>query len=235
SGESAWMETGYLVDATGRQSRITKRLGATSTVCDSLVGISAFLNIPEGRPKTEQILVESIPQGWWYSAWLPDGSLTVVLMTDIDLMRQQQLHQEQQWIHLLSQSEYISKIVKGGNLIYPLMVKPAYSQIIDCAVGEDWMAIGDAAAAFDPLSSMGIGHAMTSGSHAGVALIEYLKHNNEQLLQQYQRGLTGNFETYLQLRHMYYSLEKRWLEQPFWQRRTKLAAAEFSNVNAAIG
>ena len=231
SGESFWLETGYLVDATGRQSRIAKRLGAKPIVCDSLVGISSFLDIPDHKSRTEEILVESVPKGWWYSAWLPNGKLIVALMTDVDIMRQQQLHKEQQWIRLLSQSKHISQIIEGGNLIYPLAVKTAHSQILDCAVGEDWMAVGDAAAAFDPLSSMGIGHAMASGSHAAVALIEYLRDNNDGLLKEYQTGLEGNFETYLKMRHMYYNLEKRWSEEPFWQRRTKLTPISEAKIS----
>ena len=212
-----------MVDATGRKSRITKRLGAEALICDSLVGICSFLDVPDNNTSNDEILVESIPEGWLYSAYLPNGNLILALMTDVDLMRQQQLHKEQPWINLLSRSQHTSQRVKGGNVIYPLTVKTAHSQLIDRAVGEDWMAVGDAAAAFDPLSSMGIGHAMASGSHAGVALIEYLQDNNDKLLQDYQTGLERNFENYLRMRHMYYSLEKRWTEEPFWQRRTELS------------
>ena len=222
SGKSFWLETNYLVDATGRQSRIAKRLGAKPLICDSLVGICSFLDVPDNKANNDEILVESIPEGWLYSAYLPNGNLILALMTDVDLMRQQQWHKEPQWINLLSRSQHTSQRVKGGNLLYPLTVKPAHSQILDSAVGEDWMAVGDAAAAFDPLSSMGIGHAMASGSHAGVALIEYLKKNQDRLLKDYQTGLERNFENYLRLRHMYYSLEKRWIEESFWQRRINL-------------
>ncbi len=223
SGEPFLLEARYLVDATGRQSRLAKRLGAKSLVCDSLVGISAFLDFENNKPKTEEILVESVPEGWWYSAWLPDGKLIVVLMTDVDIMRQQQLHKDHQWSYLLSKANHTSKRARGGTLGYPLAVKPAHSHILDRAVGDDWIAVGDAATAFDPLSSMGIGYAMTSGSHAAVALIEHLSSNKGGLLKEYQSGLERNFETYLKMRHMYYEMEKRWLEAPFWQRRTKLA------------
>ncbi|MBO3457315.1 lysine-epsilon-oxidase maturase LodB [Aetokthonos hydrillicola Thurmond2011] len=222
SGESFWLEARYLVDATGRQSRIAKRLGAKSIIFDSLVGISAFLDFDKNKPKTEEIVIESVPEGWWYSAWLPDGKLSVVLMTDVDIMRQQRLHKAQPWISLLSKANHTSNRARGGTLIYPLAIKPAHSHILDRAVGEDWMAVGDACASFDPLSSMGIGHAMTSGSHAAVALIEHLSSNKGGLLKEYQSGLERNFETYLRMRHMYYEMEKRWLEAPFWKRRTKL-------------
>ncbi|NET91517.1 MAG: NAD(P)/FAD-dependent oxidoreductase [Kamptonema sp. SIO1D9] len=224
SGEQFLLDSRYLVDATGRQSRIAKRLGAKSIVCDSLVGISAFLDFETDRPKTEDILVESRPEGWWYSAWLPDGKLSIAFMTDIDIMRQQQLHKESSWSRLLSQAPHTCQRTQGGRLVYPLTVKPAHSHILDRAVGDDWIAVGDAATAFDPLSSMGIGYAMTSGSHAAVALNEYLSGNKSELLKEYQSGLKRNFETYLRMRHIYYDLEKRWREAPFWQRRTQLTS-----------
>ncbi len=228
SGEYSQLETRYLVDATGRQARISKRLGAKSLPCDTLVGISAILDVESDRPKTEEVFIESIPEGWWYSAWLPNGTLIMVLMTDIDIMRQGKLHKEKQWVKLLSKAPHTKQRVKEGQFVYPLTVKPAHSHVLDQAVGEDWMAIGDAAIAFDPLSSMGVGHAITCGCDAAVALVEYLINNEDRLLKQYQNGLERNFDNYLSIRHRYYGLEKRWLDLPFWKRRTQLAPAPFS-------
>ncbi len=223
ASQSFTIESRYLVDATGRKSRAARRLGAKSLVCDSLVGISAFIDFETDKPKTEEILIESIPEGWWYSAWLPNGKLIAVLMTDVDIMRQQQLHKEQKWISLLSKAKHTSDRARGGTLDYPLVVKPAHSHILDRPVGDDWIAVGDAVSAFDPLSSMGIGHAMTSGSHAAVALIEYLNHNKDGLLKEYQSGLKRNFDNYLRMRQMYYKMENRWTEAPFWQRRIQMS------------
>ncbi|NEP90665.1 MAG: hypothetical protein F6K18_29745 [Okeania sp. SIO2C2] len=233
SGESSELETRYLVDATGRQARISKRLGAKSLACDTLVGISAILDF-EGdallraealreRSKTEEVLIESIPEGWWYSAWLPNGTLIAVLMTDIDIMRQGKLHKQKQWVELLSKATHTKERVRGGQLVYPLSVKPAHSHVLDRAVGENWIAIGDAAIAFDPLSSMGVGHAITCGCDAAVAVVKYLINNEDRLLKQYQERVKLNFENYLSIRHRYYALEKRWLDLPFWKRRTQLA------------
>ena len=135
---------------------------------------------------------------------------------------------EKQWVKLLSKAPHTKQRVKEGQFVYPLTVKPAHSHVLDQAVGEDWMAIGDAAIAFDPLSSMGVGHAITCGCDAAVALVEYLINNEDRLLKQYQNGLERNFDNYLSIRHRYYGLEKRWLDLPFWKRRTQLAPAPFS-------
>jgi len=229
SGESFELETRYLVDATGRQARISKRLGAKSLACDELVGISAFLGFENDKSKPEEVLVESIPEGWWYSAWLPDGTLIAVLMTDVDIMREGKFHKEEQWIELLSKTHHTSQRARGGRLSYPLVVKPAHSHILDRAVGENWMAVGDAAVAFDPLSSMGIGNAITCGCDAAVALIDNLVNNNDESLKQYQKALERNFNNYLEMRYRYYALERRWLDIPFWQRRTQLTSIPNTN------
>lgn len=86
------------------------------------------------------------------------------------------------------------------------------------ASGPGWIAAGDAAASFDPLASLGIGHAVTSGIHAARVVHAYLT-ANEQLTAQYNQHILLNVEHYLQLRHSYYLLELRWPDQPFWARR----------------
>ncbi|MGF1939195.1 MAG: lysine-epsilon-oxidase maturase LodB [Nostoc sp. ChiQUE02] len=221
SGQRHRLEARYLVDATGRQAKIAKRLGANSVTYDRLVGICGLIDFQDNKSKAEEIIVESVSEGWWYSAWLPDGYLIATLMTDVDIMQQQRLHKEQAWSRMLAKTNYTRQRAAGGSLVYPLTVKTAYSHILDCAVGDDWLAVGDAATAFDPLSSMGIGHAIASGCNVGVALIEHFNHQGR-LLVEYQSRLEANFETYLKMRRSYYEIETRWTQAPFWQRRATL-------------
>ena len=230
--DPCFLEARFLVDATGRQARIAKRMGAKSLTYDSLVGVTAFLHFEDEKLTAEklsagEVLVESVPEGWWYSAWLPNGHLAIVFMTDVDIMRKLALHKEQGWIRQLSHAPHSRDRARNGAMMAPLTVKPAHSHLLDGVVGQDWVAIGDAAAAFDPLSSMGIGHAMTCGCDVGVLLINHLnghKTNNHDLennaLQTYQKGLSQNFQTYLTMREAYYGLERRWPDALFWQRRS---------------
>ena len=67
----------------------------------------------------------------------------------------------------------------------PLRILPAETSRLDRIAGEGWLALGDAAAAYDPLSSNGIGSAMGSGFYAGHAIADTLAGNAEEAMTAY--------------------------------------------------
>src|SRR5262249_26010886 len=94
----------------------------------------------------------------------------------------------------------------------------ANSSRLDKVMGRNWLAVGDAAAAFDPLSSQGIYHALDTALRSAEAIATSLS-GNDALLNQYALFVEKTFVDYLQLRGKYYSLEKRWCDSSFWFRR----------------
>jgi hypothetical protein len=100
----------------------------------------------------------------------------------------------------------------------PLRLVPAPSQRLVEVAGPGWIAAGDAACSFDPLASMGIGHAIASGIHAARVAHDSLTADGA-LLAQYARGVDRNGSQYLDTRERYYSLEPRFAGRPFWARR----------------
>jgi flavin-dependent dehydrogenase len=86
------------------------------------------------------------------------------------------------------------------------------------AAGRGWAAAGDAAAAFDPLSSLGIGHAISSGIHAARVAHVTLCDTGDPA-DSYSSGVERVARDYLTLRRRYYAVEQRWPAQPFWARR----------------
>src|SRR5579863_8852913 len=86
------------------------------------------------------------------------------------------------------------------------------------AYGSRWIAAGDAAQAFDPLSSQGIITAIIGGNNAAAALIA--NHAAEPCaLEKLQADLDAGYAAYLGERQTYYRAEQRWEERPFWRRR----------------
>lgn len=77
-----------------------------------------------------------------------------------------------------------------------------------------------AAASFAPISSMGIGFAISSACNAIMA--HYYGHDNA--IADYQKNITNIFDDYLKIRSQFYSKEQRWLTAPFWQRRVSQQA-----------
>jgi flavin-dependent dehydrogenase len=90
------------------------------------------------------------------------------------------------------------------------------------------MAVGDAAQAYDPLSSQGIDKALRTASHAG-HLIHYALTDeatrslgaDNHFIQQYSQQQQQIWNAYLSQRDYYYGIQTRWSDQPFWQRRMK--------------
>jgi flavin-dependent dehydrogenase len=75
-----------------------------------------------------------------------------------------------------------------------------------------WVAVGDAASAYDPLSSLGICKALESGIRAADALARHR-------LDEYEAWVRSSFEQYVWTRDAYYALETRWPDSPFWRAR----------------
>ena len=86
-----------------------------------------------------------------------------------------------------------------------------------CA-GKNWLAIGDAAQAYDPLSGQGITKALTSGLRAAETISADL-FQNRVTVEDYVKTTDHEYEDYLRSRLLHYRRERRWPDSPFWQRR----------------
>lgn len=208
-----------LVDATGRAASAARRLGVRRLVIDRLVAAVAFLR-PTGPPMADATtLIEAVPEGWWYSSLLPDGRLSVAYFTDPDLLRRLRLGANG-WPALLAASTHTRARIAGHgfDVAERPRIVPAGSVRLAAAAGDGWLAVGDAAAAYDPLSSHGIGTALTAGLHAAEAIGATLA-GDATALAAYAERFRRTFDAYLPLRLAYYRAEGRWPEQPFWRRR----------------
>jgi flavin-dependent dehydrogenase len=189
---------------------------------DRLVGVTALLASPTPAADT-YTLVEAVPDGWWYSALLADGRLAVAFMTDGDLLDRRFLDPElgpAAWRSALAETaETRSRVEERGyGIDTPLRVLPAETSRLDAIAGDGWLALGDAAAAYDPLSSHGIGSAMGSGFYAGNAIADLLAGREEAGLA-YLDLMQQAYGIYLDLQKGHYGRERRWTGAPFWQRR----------------
>ncbi|MEM6457226.1 MAG: hypothetical protein AAF772_19210, partial [Acidobacteriota bacterium] len=86
------------------------------------------------------------------------------------------------------------------------------------ADGPPWLATGDAAVSYDPLSSHGIASALGAGYYAGCAARDHLLGRSE-AFDAYRAVMQQAYATYLDLRQRAYADEQRWPDAPFWRRR----------------
>lgn len=227
------LRAALVIDTSGRKAVVARRAGATQQIYDRLVGVAATFAVAHQHQLPQMTLVEAAEYGWWYAAMLPDGKIAVALMSDADLLRSRGLNQAETWQQALATTEYIRQYVAGCQVQGGLRIYPAHSCMLEPAAGPGWVATGDAVAAFDPLSSMGIGHALASGSHAGRVAYDQLRSDGT-LAAQYSSGVAQNVQQYLRQRQQYYRLEQRWADQPFWARRHQPAVV-LAGQAASVG
>jgi flavin-dependent dehydrogenase len=239
-GTNAWrvetdagvLRAKFLVDATGRRESVARQIAVKRVEYDRLVGIAAFTCAQTQDART---LVEATRGGWWYSALLPNARLVVAYMTDADLLpgpesvtpvararggsrgsRKSELRAfwEQELEAARHTRDRVSDIAPGSSLI----TLAAGTSHLAGVAGSDWVAVGDAAFALDPLSSRGLYTALELGLIAGAGIDRQLR-GDARGLKRYAERIESQFARYLELRTSYYSLEERWREAPFWRRR----------------
>jgi flavin-dependent dehydrogenase len=206
-----------IVDATGRQARVARRLGAERVVTDRLVGLVCHLDLPEGAAE-QTTLVETVPEGWWYTAPLPFGKAVAALMTDADLLRGLGIGTASDFMAALSATQHVAARLEGATPLGEPRAFPAESHVLHPPRGPGWIAAGDAACAFDPLASLGIGYALSSGIQAARIAEQWLR-GDDGLAQAYADDIARHTSVYRAQSGEMYQAERRWPDAPFWQRR----------------
>jgi flavin-dependent dehydrogenase len=211
----------FVVDATGRASRVAGSLGARRVIYDRLIGVAAFFDgNAVGSSEDSFTLVEAVSSGWWYSARLPGGKLIAVYMTDGDLLDHAAMRDTSGWVALLNKTDYTVQRVRkyGSGVPTTPRILPAHTVRLTAVAGDGWLAVGDSAVAFDPLASHGIAMAMGSGFNAASSIVDYLE-GRDDALRVYERLIDRAFAHYLLMHHDAYLQEQRWPHELFWHRR----------------
>ena len=100
--------------------------------------------------------------------------------------------------------------------------------------GHRWLAVGDAAMSFDPLSSQGIFNSLYTGLAASTFVFEELKRNQPRYqVNEYNNALVEIWNTYINNQSSWYRDQKRWPQSLFWLRRQKGGVLWFQFFNSA--
>jgi flavin-dependent dehydrogenase len=122
------------------------------------------------------------------------------------------------WSSQMERTRYIRARAAGFELDGDARAKFAGSAVCEPAAGNRWIAVADAASAFDPLSSMGISRALRSAVVAAEVVERSLSGDTEAVVE-YAAEIAQEFDEYLAARIRYYCRETRWRDRPFWQAR----------------
>ena len=206
----------FVVDATGGSASFARRAGARFLAFDRLVGISRSFACSAGDSR---LLVESFADGWWYTAGLPDGKRITCCVTDADLAQQLKLNDAGVWYEKLGQTRIVATVTSVEKPHDQVAIRSTNSRLLSPIVGKGWLAVGDAASRFDPLSSQGIVKALRSGIFASYAIGDWLLRKDDTGLRRYQHCVKREFSSYRQTQAKYYRQEQRWPTNEFWRRR----------------
>lgn len=214
--DGAQIECAAVVDATGRASWLARLRGVSPRRQDALVAEAQWYTHDRVEASAEGALVEAVQDGWWYSASLPGGRGVAMFMTDHDLLG------DRPRVDRLASAPLTDQRVSSWRPDGERVVRPAHSQSLEIAAGEGWAAAGDAASAFDPISSMGIGFSLLSGIEAVRVAVGALEGDAEPATL-YAASIQRINADYRQRLRAIYSAELRWHEHVFWARRHESA------------
>ncbi|MEO8372122.1 MAG: FAD-dependent oxidoreductase [Candidatus Solibacter sp.] len=185
--------------------------------------VCRFVKLPPQRASAVSgfSVVEAVEEGWWYQATLPDRHRILAYHTDADLPSARSSCDAEGFRALLRNTHSLDVSSLPASALppdMPVFRTSARSQALATCCGAGWCAVGDAAVAFDPLSSQGIFNALYTGDRGAETALKAL-HGDATALPAYGEHIAHIVRTYRANLDHYYGLEMRFRENAFWERR----------------
>ena len=218
--ENIAYQTKFLIDATGRSTWLTRQLNIKSQKFDDLIAFTAvYKKTQETKDQDTRTLIEAVAGGWWYTALLPNDRRVLMYFTDAKEPTAKLASTSTGMKILLEETNFIKDkiLIAKYELEMAPIGKPAHSMKLSQLVGDHWLAVGDAAVSFDPLSSQGIISAIEGAERAAEAIHSHFTGDRE-ALKIYENYIQEIYDDYLEKHYVYYSSEKRWPVSTFWQK-----------------
>jgi hypothetical protein len=142
-------------------------------------------------------------------------------MTDADLLPRGDLQLKSFWRVQLRGAPLTSALWRNPAGADELRSRFSGTVRLDRAAGPGWIAVGDVAMAFDPLSSQGIIKALESGWRGAGAVTDILN-GAPRAVDSYLKWLESEFASYTISHRRHYGAVRRWPGSTFWNRRSGL-------------
>lgn len=198
-----------LVDATGRAAALAKAFGTQVERADNLIGLVITTDM---NGTGSELLLDAVPEGWLYAAPLAGQRCVLVALTDSDLLPKNRQARECWW-SCCFQNSRLAEMIAGPLDIESMRIVPAWSQRQSVTAARGMVTVGDAAMAFDPLSSGGMTKALTDAAE----LAEVIARGESLDALEARRNI--RYAGYRLELARSYATEQRFGASPFWQRR----------------
>jgi flavin-dependent dehydrogenase len=216
NGVSKQITSKFLVDAAGRLGFLPRKRRTVSARTVALCGYISSEKCPRAT------LVEAVPDGWCWGAAIPGGRLSTMVFLDQDTVRAKPRNGlEFMWRSRLAKTELFSSF-SGSQLIGKLIACDATTYFAEDPVEANWIRVGEACFALDPLSSTGVEKAMQSGLVAAIALHTTIAHpdRTELCSRFYRERQNETVSLHATWSSEFYGRVRRYAELPFWRKRT---------------
>ncbi|QTD31690.1 flavin-dependent monooxygenase QhpG [Pseudomonas fluorescens] len=219
----------FLVEARGRQAPASgKGLRGPETV--------SLLNRWQGAPGVTASAVESLEDGWAWMARRDDGQCYWQWTVDVASAQLPGKAQLLDYCRARRQaSDFAQTFFAGGQeLELQLHARSSTAILAPQVCGDNWIRVGDAAMAVDPLSGNGIFQSLSSALQAPVVINTLLrKPERASLAQRFHRQRVEQlFLRFARIGRDFYADEQRWLDRLFWQARRQWPDAEVAHAVA---
>lgn len=219
-GGNVLVSAKWLVDATGRQAWLARRMGSQAQRwVEQYAAVSWIRSHALDVDNTTR--VKSVKDGWWYTTRLPQGWRVIAF------------HGLREFVGALAKdlNAFGNACEKSGVLpetfpksisLNAIQVHDACMRSFDVVRGERWLAVGDAALAFDPLSSQGIFFALYSGIRGAEAVAATLHEHADAtspLMDAYKNSVVSVREANRKALAGFAESERRFTDAPYWRLR----------------
>lgn len=173
-GDRRWIEVSQVVDASGRDSLIARKLAIRSPNKhhQSAAVFSHFHAVPrhEGG-RGGNVSIYWFDHGWIWFIPLPDGQMSVGAVCATDYFKSRSVPLEQFLMDTLARSAEAGARMAGAERVEPVRVASNYSYGASELCGPNHVLIGDAFAFIDPVFSSGV-HLALNGAAMAADLVQ---------------------------------------------------------------
>lgn len=221
--QGAELTAHFIADATGRRALLARQLGVQRVRLSRQSAIVGWLRHPPSDVE-RTTRSRSVHDGWWYTARVPQGARVIAFhglpATIATLVKSPQL-----FVERCNGAKLLPYAFSTGDWLLPPRTSDASVLTGERVAGPGWIAVGDAALAFDPLSSQGVLFALYSGIRAAEAVVAQLQQpNTTRLLDEYASKVRSVLDANQRARHLLYSSELRFVDLEYWRRQRQSVA-----------
>jgi flavin-dependent dehydrogenase len=208
-GDMVQTSAQVLVDASGRTTVLGSQWGKRQPL-PGLGRVAMFAHFRGTRRDetipTGNIRIHLVPDGWLW--WIPfaDATDSIGCVLHAKVAKERQGSVTALFDLVIDSAPHLAKGLEGAQRLTPVRTAANFSYRTSPAVGNRYLAIGDAAGFVDPVFSTGVFLAMHSAEMAAEAILQAFHHHDfsAQRFRQYETQLTRSIKPILAFIRRFY-------------------------------